>query len=58
MNALVNGVPDDGHEDRPGEEHEDEAEEKGPEPHVLTGELRLHQKRMGSSAIAMKRSAR
>jgi hypothetical protein len=56
--VSVRGVPDLGDEDRPGEEDDDEAEEQKAEPQVLAGEIVVHQNRIGSRAMATKRSAR
>jgi hypothetical protein len=62
MKALrlvsVRDVPDLGDDDRPGEEEEHDAEEQESEPQILAGELGVHQKRIGSRAMATKRSAR
>jgi hypothetical protein len=56
--VSVGGVPDLGDDDRPGEENDDEAEEQKAEPQVLARELGVHQKMIGSRAMATKRSAR
>jgi hypothetical protein len=62
MNAFrpvsVNGVPNLGDDDGAGEENEHEDEEEQSQLEVLAGELGLHQKRIGSRAMATKRSAR
>ena len=56
--VSVRGVPDLGDDDRAGEEDDYEPEEEEAEPEVLAGELGIHQKRIGSRAMATKSSAR